>query len=162
MTTGRYDATELDRRIEAITGEPMTDDDRIDDRLAFDFGLMPTRRWAQIDTTETTAGNWYGMWTNRFQRRILIYAEGDISDTMYADDAEYAEGLRAITEKELAKDTWIGIATYPEVEAQLVQAGAGDVLEAQPLSPGTSGNLVKPCRSRPQPRAPNASTPPSS
>ena len=159
MTTTNYHANDLERRIEAMSGIPIPEDDRIESRLAFDWALMPTRLWAQIDTTETTAGNWYGMWTNRFQRRILIYAEGDISDTMYADDAE---GLRAITEKELAKDTWIGIATYPEVEAQLVQAGAGDVLEAQPLSPGTSGNLVKPCRSRPQPRAPNASTPPSS
>ena len=73
-----------------MQGLPIPEDDRIESRLAFDWALMPTQRWAQIDTTETTAGNWYGMWTNPFQRRILIYAEGDISDTVYADDAQRA------------------------------------------------------------------------
>ncbi len=118
-----------------MNGMPLPEDDRIEDRLAFDECLMPTTRWAQIDKKETTAGNWYGMWTNPFQRRILIYAEGDISDTMYADDEEYAEGLRAIAEKELAKDTWIGIdPPYAEVEAQLVKAGAEDVLRRRRLA----------------------------
>lgn len=129
MTTSKYHATDLERRIETITGVPMSEDDRIDNRLAFDFGLMPTRRWAQIDTTETRTGNWYGMWTNPFQRRVLIYAEGDITDMVYANDAEYTEGLRGMAEKELANESWIGIdAPYPDLEAQLVKAGAGDVL----------------------------------
>ncbi len=129
MTTTNYHANDLERRIEAMQGLPIPEDDRIDNRLAFDWALMPTQRWAQIDTTETRAGNWYGMWTNPFERRILIYAEGDVSDTVYADDDEYAEGLRAIAEKELAKDTWIGIdAPYAQVEAQLVKAGANDIL----------------------------------
>ena len=72
------------------------------------------------------------MWTNPFERRILVYAEGDVSDTVYADDEEYAGGLRAIAGKELAKDTWIGIdAPYAQIEARLVKAGAGDVLECR-------------------------------
>ena len=130
MTTKRFHAIDLERRIEALTGMPIDEDDRIDSRLAFDLGLMPTRRWAQIDTTETSGpDNCYGMWTNPFERRILIYAEGDIYDTVYADDAEYAQGLAEIAEKELAKDTWVGIdAPYTQVETQLVTAGAGDML----------------------------------
>ena len=132
MTTSNYHVNDLERRIEALQGTPIPEDDRIEDRLAFDFGLMPTRRWAQIDTTETRAGNWYGMWTNPFERRILVYAEGDVSDTVYADDEEYAGGLRAIAGKELAKDTWIGIdAPYAQIEARLVKAGAGDVLDCR-------------------------------
>ena len=130
MTSKSFHANDLEHRIEALTGVPIDEDDRIDSRLAFDWALMPTRRWAQIDTTETSGpDNCYGMWTNPFERRILTYTEGDISDTVYADDAEYARALAAIAEKELAKDTWIGIdAGYPQVEAQLVTAGAGDLL----------------------------------
>ena len=48
MTTTKYHANDLERRIEAMSGVPIPEDDRIEDRLAFDWALMPTKRWAQI------------------------------------------------------------------------------------------------------------------
>ena len=67
--------------------EELQPEEHAEDRYAFDFALMPTRRWAQIDTADDASH--YGMWTCPAERRIICFADGDITDTRCASDPEY-------------------------------------------------------------------------
>ena len=126
MTTKNYHVRELEARIEAMDGVPIEADDRIENRLAFDWGLMPTQRWAQMDTHD---GLYRGMWTNPFERRILAYNEGDMTDTVCDNDTEYVEELQRIVTGELAAGLWKWIdAPYAQLKKRLIDAGAGEML----------------------------------
>ena len=97
------------------------------DRYAFDFALMPTRQWAQIDTTEDAS--YYGIWTCPAQRRIISFAEGDITDTRCTSDPEYLAELEKHYQFHRRQSSWKGIdAPYPEVEKGLKAVGAGYML----------------------------------
>ena len=97
------------------------------DRYAFDFALMPTRQWAQVDTTDDAS--YYGIWTCPAQRRIISFTEGDITDTRCASNAAYLAELEKHYQFHLRQSSWKGIdAPYPEVENALRAVGAGHML----------------------------------
>lgn len=119
-------ASELEKRIEVRIGGRLDADDRITDRYVFDFGLMPTREWAQMDTTE---GPWFGMWTQPGARRIVIYQEGEIEIVDCETDAEYVAELDEIaaTHRRAGKWKWID-AGFDGVRDRLIAAGADHLL----------------------------------
>ena len=111
------------------TGEELHPEEYAEDRYAFDFALMPTRQWAQVDTTEDA--HYYGIWTCPGQRRILSYVEGDITDIRCANDTEYLAELEKQHDFHLRQGSWKGIdAPYAAVEEELKRIGAGHLLHA--------------------------------
>ena len=65
------------------------------ERYAFDFGLDRSQ-WAQFDTE---SDHWYfGIWTNKSERRTLSYVEGDIYFVQCADDESYDREVAAMCE----------------------------------------------------------------
>lgn len=127
MHTEQYHATVLEDRIaRRLKIDWIPAEERIEDRLFFDWGLMPTKQWAQMDNTE---GLWCGMWTNPFERLILMYHEGDIAFTECADDAEYVGELTRIITWEQEQGTWVGIDPgFDAVREKLIERGAGPLL----------------------------------
>ena len=64
------------------------------DRYYFDFGMCQSKNgWFQIDTHQDAS--YFGVWTHPGERRILTYAEGDVTIETFDADGEYVEGLRA-------------------------------------------------------------------
>lgn len=65
------------------------------ERYLFDFNL-DLSQWAQFDT-ESDA--WYfGCWTNKSERRVLSYVEGDIYLVECEDDESYDREVAALCE----------------------------------------------------------------
>lgn len=65
------------------------------DRYNFDFKACTyALGWAQVDTKQDAS--YFGTWANPRSRTILNYAEGDVTISVAATDAEFAEGLREI------------------------------------------------------------------
>ncbi len=68
--------------------DPLTDRYALDRRFGVDGG------YAQIDTSQDAA--YFGTWASPSERRIVTYAEGDISDQTAETDEEFAEAIRAL------------------------------------------------------------------
>ena len=61
-------------------------------RYTFDNALDYTIGWRQFDTSEDA---WhYGVWTNCPLRATVSYAEGDVRIVVYANEEEYAAGIK--------------------------------------------------------------------
>ena len=122
---------QLNERVAAahrkLFGEDMSPDDYPEDRYAFDYALMPTGRWAQMDTEED---DWYrGMWTCPADRRTITYIEGDVTDMRFASDAEYLADLETHYRFYVQNGTWKGIdAPNDAVENALRAVGADHML----------------------------------
>ena len=119
-------AAELEKCIEVKIGGRLDAADRITDCYVFDFRLIPTKEWAQIDTTE---GPWFDMWTQPSARRIVIYEEGEIEIIDCETDVECVAELDEIAATHQRSDKWQWIdAAFDEVRNRLIAAGANHLL----------------------------------
>ena len=133
METTRERIEDLNARTAEVhlrrTGTELDPEEYAEDRYAFDFALMPTRQWAQVDTTEDA--HYYGIWTCPGQRRILSYIEDDITDIRCDTDAEYLAELEKQHAFHVRQGSWKGIdAPYAAVAEKLRAVGAGHMLYA--------------------------------
>ncbi len=65
-----------------------------EDRYEFDFKLVPTGTWAQLDTASDAW--YYGNWVNPFERVIISFREGDLVKTSCSTDEEFVKEVRRI------------------------------------------------------------------
>lgn len=66
-------------------------------RYAFDFGVCHFKNgFAQVDTSEDAS--YFGNWVNPFTRKIVGFAEGDITITECETDEEFVTELRGLQE----------------------------------------------------------------
>ena len=99
-------------------------------RYHYDFSLCSTTgQWARIDTGQDAP--WFGQWANPFERRILCYAEGDLSCTACDTDEESTAELDRIAEFHRNNDAWKGIDPWSTALLErFVAAGAGHLVHA--------------------------------
>jgi hypothetical protein len=65
------------------------------DRYVFDFQLCTYERgWAQIDTSQDAS--YFGTWCSPGERKVLNFAEGDVTIRIFETDEAFAADLRAI------------------------------------------------------------------
>lgn len=63
------------------------------ERYDFDFGECSSMNgFAQIDTNQDAS--YYGNWINPAERKIVTFAEGDLSFLVFDDDAEMVEWIQ--------------------------------------------------------------------
>jgi hypothetical protein len=63
-------------------------------RYMFDFSLLPSGGWCQIDTEQDC--QWHGNWANPFQLRIVSFVEGDVCDLVCETEQEFVQEMRRI------------------------------------------------------------------
>ena len=65
------------------------------DRYLFDFKLCPySQGYAQVDTKQDAS--YYGTWCNPTTRRIVNYAEGDVTVQQAETDEEFVAAIREL------------------------------------------------------------------
>ena len=100
------------------------------ERYLFDFQLCTyARGWAQIDTEQDAS--YYGTWCSPSARKVLTFAEGDVTIRVFDTDEAFAADLRAI-------DAWNRTNGYggakidpgfdPAMKAAFERLGLGDLL----------------------------------
>jgi len=68
------------------------------DRYMFDFSLIPTKKWGQVDTDQDA---WfYGTWANPFELKIISYTEGDVCKIKCETEDEFREEFEKIKKHE--------------------------------------------------------------
>jgi len=78
------------------------------DRYIFDFDLCPSKEgWAQLDTRQDAW--YYGNWANPFERKIISYAEGDVTITTCDTDEEFVAEMNNWVRWNKENDYFIGI-----------------------------------------------------
>ena len=99
-------------------------------RYHYNFSLCSTTgQWARIDTGQDAP--WFGQWANPFERRVLRYAEGDLSCTACGTDEEFTAELERIAEFHRNNDEWKGIDPWSTALLDcFVAAGAGHLVHA--------------------------------
>ena len=67
-----------------------------EERYEYDFTLVPTGVWAQVDTKQDA---WYfGIWANPFERVIITFCEGDLTRQIAKSDEEFVKAVRHIAD----------------------------------------------------------------
>jgi hypothetical protein len=61
------------------------------ERYKFDDECTYAKGWFQVDTYQDAA--YFGIWTHPRKRRIVTYAEGDVTHETYDTDAEYSKAM---------------------------------------------------------------------
>ena len=77
------------------------------DRYAFDRCFSVGRGYAQIDTSQDAS--YFGTWANPAERKIIGYAEGDVTYQTAESDEEFAEAIRSISDWNREKGYTFGI-----------------------------------------------------
>ena len=78
------------------------------ERYLFDARLdLSDGAWAQLDTEDDAS--YFGIWVNKTARRILLFAEGDLSFTQCADAASYDAQMAAICSFHEASPSFVAI-----------------------------------------------------
>ena len=97
-------------------------------RYKYDLDRCPARDgWSQIDTRQDASC--YGTWTSTRARAVLSFCEGDVTETQYADDASYVQGLRELHAWAVEAECWRGIDPASATErARLTELGLADLL----------------------------------
>lgn len=82
--------------------------------------------WAQVDTNSDAS--WYGNWANPFERKLVQYAEGDVTITECDNDEEFIEAVRGFVNWHKGNETWKGIDTMccDKIEERFVEMGLED------------------------------------
>ena len=102
-------------------------DEPVTARYVFDRSLIPTGEWGQMDTAQDAW--YYGMWTSPAERRVIEFAEGDISDTVCTTDREYVDAVRAAVEFHQRNESWKWIDPWRDaVRDSLEKLGLGNLL----------------------------------
>lgn len=69
------------------------------ERYLFDFTKCTyAKGWAQIDTEQDAS--YYGNWINPTERAVTIFAEGDVSEIVFDDDAEMIAWMQRFKDNE--------------------------------------------------------------
>lgn len=99
------------------------------DRYAFDRCFNVGRGYAQVDTSQDAA--YFGTWANPSERKIVTYAEGDITYQTAETDEEFAEAIRSLWEWNRERGFLFGIdAGRSEALANRFKAlGLGELLQ---------------------------------
>ena len=104
--------------------------DPLTDRYAFDFKLCTVKRgFAQVDTRQDAW--YYGTWASPRERKIVSYAEGDITIQTASTDAEFVEAIRELKRwNEEEPGRWRGIdpGFNATLKSEFAQLGLGDLL----------------------------------
>ena len=78
------------------------------DRYLFDFQRCASNNgWAQADTTQDAS--YYGNWINPLARKIVSYAEGDVTVEEYDSDEEFTEAVNKFVDWHKKGGYWKGI-----------------------------------------------------
>lgn len=100
------------------------------DRYLYDFNLCTDAKgWAQVDTRQDAA--WFGTWASPSERRVLNFAEGDVTETICDTDDEFAAELRRIDEWNRTNGygpAKIDPGFNPAIKAGFEAIGLGDML----------------------------------
>lgn len=98
------------------------------DRYAFDRCFTVGRGYAQIDTTQDAA--YFGTWASPSERKIVTYAEGDITYQTAETDEAFAEAIRTLWQWNRERGFLFGIDTggSAELAAQFEALGLGEFL----------------------------------
>lgn len=103
--------------------------DPLTDRYAFDRCFTPDRGYAQIDTSQDAA--YFGTWASPSERKIITYAEGDVTYQTAENDQEFAEAIRSLWEWNRERGFLFGI--DPGGSGKLVEEfkalGLGELLQ---------------------------------
>lgn len=100
------------------------------DRYRYDFDLCAdSKGWAQVDTAQDAS--WFGTWASPSERKILNFAEGDVTLTICDSDEEFAQALRQIDQWN--RDNKYGPAKIdpgfnPAIKAGFEAVGLADML----------------------------------
>ena len=99
------------------------------DRYAFDRCFSVGNGYAQIDTTQDAA--YFGTWASPSERKIVTYAEGDITYQTAETDEEFAEAIRALWQWNRERGFLFGIDTggSAELAEQFRAVGLGELLQ---------------------------------
>ena len=99
------------------------------DRYELDFGPCSyARGFAQVDTAQDA---WYfGTWTNPDTRRIVSFAEGDLTIRDAESDEEYTAALRELRDWNDERQQWKGIdpGLGETMRARFAALGVADLL----------------------------------
>ena len=90
--------------------------------------LQHDGQWAQLDTGQDTP--WFGQWAHPFERRILRYAEGDLSCTECGTGEEFTAEFDRIADFHRNNDEWKGIDPWSTALERFVAAGAVHLVQA--------------------------------
>ena len=95
-----------------------------EDRYVFDFKLMPTGQWAQVDHSSDFFG--HGVWANPYSRKLVTWCEGDLYIVHCDTDAEFVERIR----EDAAFDTFKGIDPFlnQKLRDRFVELGLAEFL----------------------------------
>lgn len=67
------------------------------DRYKFDFDLCSVANgFAQVDTREDAS--YFGIWANPFTRKVVTFAEGDVTIETAETDEEFTRAIRNLEE----------------------------------------------------------------
>ena len=102
--------------------------DGVEARYHYDFGPHKyDKDWAQIDTTQDAG--YFGQWAQPFERKIVCYAEGDLTTTECDNDEEFVAELSRIAEYYLEQNCWRAIDTFNDrMTRRFLEAGARHLL----------------------------------
>ncbi len=93
------------------------------DRYRFDSGACAmSKGFAQLDTQQDAS--YYGNWANPFERRIVTFAEGDVSIRTFETEEEFVTGMRAFIQ-------WTNDAGWTFFGIDCGLGPRGDALEAE-------------------------------
>ena len=127
MRTVRYGASWPESEVYAghLTGYQVPED-----RYAFDFTLMPTGRWAQMDTSQDAP--YFGTWANPLSLKVVTWCEGDLTITHCDSDSEFVEAVR----QHAASDDFLGIdpGLTQKLRDRFVELGLADLLHGSEVS----------------------------
>ncbi|MCY4499245.1 MAG: hypothetical protein OXC14_18420 [Rhodospirillaceae bacterium] len=99
------------------------------DRYEWDFTrCLPGNGWAQVDTTQDAS--YFGTWANPFERKIVNYCEGDITETTASDDDEFITELMKTVDWNRDAGYWKGIdgMCSERIIARFTELGLSDLL----------------------------------
>jgi len=99
------------------------------DRYQFDFCDCSAKKgWAQVDTKQDAS--YYGTWANPFERKIVNYAEGDVTIRTADNDAEFVREILELQVWARKNETWIGVdpGWGDRIESRFRELGLGWLL----------------------------------
>ena len=100
----------------------------LSDRYTFDFGACSyDAGYAQVDTTQDAP--YFGTWVSPEERKIVCFAEGDLTIQHAASDEEFVAAVRELERWNREREYWKGIdvGLAPRLKTKLEALGLGDL-----------------------------------
>ncbi len=97
------------------------------DRYTFDFGpCTASNGYAQVDTADDAW--YYGCWANPTTRRVIEYAEGDLTTIEFDTPEEFAAYMREFVQTRYNPDRKLPAVDAYRTEQAWIEIGCQDLL----------------------------------